>query len=94
MHKVGRDTLKLKRWLRIACDRFELMPIDMHEPLGVDHGTWGCWTSLIDERFVSLGMVPTILAGLDAEARTELHRLLDELAGPPKEKGPGSDSGA
>ena len=80
MHKVAHDTLKLKRWLRMATDRIELMPHQIYEVLGVDAGTWGRWTSLDDERFISVGMLPTVLSVLDTQAREDLEDLLTHLS--------------
>lgn len=82
MHKIAHDTLKLKRWLRMACDRLELMPSDLYEPLGVDAGTWGCWTSLTDERFINVGNLPTVLSCLDEQALQDLNRILRDLSSP------------
>lgn len=90
MHKIARDTLNLKRWLRMACDRLELMPADLYEPLGVDAGTWGCWTSLVDERFIHVGALPTVLSLLDQRAMDDFQALTKNLVTTTKE--PGSDS--
>jgi len=81
MHKVASDTLKVKRWLRMAADRLEKMPSDMYEPLGVDSGTWSRWESLNDERFIHLGMLPTVLQSLSEEEMESLFDLIRHLAG-------------
>ena len=81
MHKVASDTLRVKRWLRMAADRLERMPQDLYEPLGVDAGTWSRWESLNDERFIHVGMLPTVLQALSESEMETLFDLIRQLAG-------------
>jgi len=88
VHKVAHDTLKVKRWLRTAADRLERMPQDLYVPLGVDAGTWSRWESLNDERFIHLGMLPTVIQALSEEEMENLFDLIRNLSGHGQEKTP------
>ena len=73
---INPDSIAVKRWLRQAIDRLELLPKQVYMELRIDSSTFSRYESLQHEHTVPMGLLPGLLRVLDQKALDDLIAVL------------------